>query len=190
MLRIWWFLMFAIGALASTPDELEGRKRAGALLTQTYVKCGKNDFRLAEDRPAGGAPQFKIVEYQSLSHLINVLESAPENATGVQYRSVLEHSCQQKRIYTLARAGSEWRGQWSAWTKCGKVDPENPFVLAPEKAGEPTGILKRAGIWSLTGPKFNTEPKPMTCEDVPPPAGDWNAWLRGFLGRRGVAPGR
>ena len=161
------------------------------LLARTYVQCGKNDFRLVEDHSgAGGSQRFKIVEYQTLSHLINVQEDTPENTKGVQYRAVLEPSCAQKRIYTLSRAGSEWRGQWSAWAPCGKLDPDNPFVLTAGKAGEATEIIKRAGVWSLTGPKYNTEPKPTTCEDVPSSGGDWNTWLRGFFSRRGVVQNR
>jgi hypothetical protein len=130
------------------------------------------------------------VEYETLSHMLNVLESEPENAKGVQYRANVEHSCGRKRIYTLVRAGSEWRGSWSDWSPCGKADPDNPFELAARKEGEPTGLLKRSGAWSITGAKFNTEPKPITCEDVPPASGNISSWVSGFLKRRGAAPGR
>lgn len=182
MLRHLLVFVALIGLFGQTPDEVEGRKRTRELIARTYVHCGTNDFRLVEE--------FKIVEYQALSHLLNVLETAPENKMGVQYRGVIEHSCGRKRIYTLSRAGSQWRGQWSEWAPCGKLDPDNPLVLVPNKAGEPTAIIKRAGAWSVTGAKHNTEPKPMTCEDVPPASGDWNTWIRGFLSRRGTAPAR
>jgi hypothetical protein len=113
------------------------------------------------------------------------------NKMGVQHRGVIEHSCVQKRIYTtLSRAGSQWRGQWSEWAPCGKLDPDNPLVLVPNKASEPIAIIKRAGAWSVTGAKYNIEPKPMRCEDVPPDSGDWNTWIRGFLSRRETAPAR
>jgi hypothetical protein len=191
MVRYLLFIFVALSAAAQTADEIEGRKRARELLTRTYVRCGANDFRLVEDRSGpGNSQQFKIVEYRSLSHMNNIQESAPENTKAVQYRSVLEHSCEQKRIYTLSRSGTEWRGQWSEWAACGKLDPDNPFVSTTQRVGEPTGILKRAGVWSITGARYNTEPKPMSCEDVPPAGGEWNAWVRGFLSRRGVATSR
>src|SRR6185503_18150369 len=146
-------LMTAV-AIAQTPDVIEGRKRVQELSARTYVKCGANDFRLVEDRSGpGGSQQFKIVEYQLLSHMNDIQESAPQNVKGVQYRSVLEHSCDKKRIYTLSRTGAGWRGQWSEWAPCGKIDPDNPFVPTATKAGEPTGLLKRDGVWSLTGAK-------------------------------------
>lgn len=171
------FILAAAVMLAQpTPDQLEGRKRMQELVAKTYVKCAANDYRLVAETPN----QFKIAEYETLSHLLDIQESEPQNTKGVQYRAVAEHSCSRKRIYTLARVGTEWKGQWSAWTACGKTDPDNPLVLNPTKAGEPTTILKRAGAWSLTGAKYNTEPKPISCQDVPDSSADW---LRGFLSR-------
>ena len=191
MLRNLPVFVVAIGLFGQNPDVLEGRKRVQELNARTYVRCGTNDFRLVEDRSGpAGSQQFKVVEYQSLSHLNDIQVDAPEATKGVQYRSVIERSCAQKRIYTLSRVGSQWRGQWSDWVPCGKLDPDNPLVLVPSKPGEPTGLLKRAGAWSVTGAKYNTEPQPMTCQDVPPAGGDWNTWIRGFLSRRGAAPAR
>ena len=187
MLRNLPVLVAAIGLFGQTPNVLEGRKRVQELNARTYVRCGTTDFRLVEDRSGpAGSQHFKIAEYQNLSHLNDIQVDAPEDTKGVQYRSVIERSCAQKRIYTLSLAGSQWRGQWSDWVPCGKLDPDNPLVLVPRKAGEPTGLLKQSGAWSVTGAKYNTEPKPMTCQDVPPAGGDWNAWSRGFLSRRVV----
>lgn len=188
MSRLLLFLtLAAFGASAQEPDILEGRKRANELLKRTYAQCGKNKYRLAEDRSGpGGSQQFRIAEYEGLSHLLNVLESEPKDEGGIQYRAAVEHSCTRKRIYTLSRAGSEWRGQWSDWVPCGNLDPENPLVLKPGKRGAATEIVKRKGAWSLAGAPHNTDPKSMTCEDVPPAGGDLNAWMRGFLMRRGV----
>jgi hypothetical protein len=184
-------VLLCVAALAivsgQTPDIIEGRKLTRELVVKTYVQCPKNDFRLVEDRSGpGGSQQFKIVEYQNLSRMLNVVETAPEKTSGVQYRAVIENSCAQKRIYALSRAGNEWKGQWSAWAPCGKTDPDSPFVLNATKAAQPTAVVKKDGMWSLTGESYNTQPKPMTCADVPPEGGDWNAWLRGFLSRRGI----
>ena len=182
-------MVFAvIAASGQTPSVQEGRKRIADLLARTYVECGKNKFRLVEDQSGpGGSQQFRIAEYQRLAPFVNIVDDEPGNKNGLQYRAVLETSCAQKRLYTLSRTGSEWRGQWSAWAPCGKVDPANPFVLNASKPEQATELIKRADVWSFIGPKYSTNPNPMTCEDIPPATGDWNSWLRGFLRRRGSA---
>ena len=185
MVRTATFALVAIHVWAQSPDVMEGRKRAQQLIARTYVKCGENEFRLVHDQLGpNGTQQFRIAEYRGHSRLLNIVDAAPENARGLQYRAILEKSCAQKRIYTLLQTKSVWSGKWSNWVPCGKVDPDNPFVLTAAKSGQPTEIIKRAGAWSLNGATYDTAPISMSCEDVPPNSGDWNSWLRDFLGRR------
>jgi hypothetical protein len=73
---------------------------------------------------------------------------------------------------------SKNRVRKSAFTPCSELNRD------AAKAGQATEIIKRASLWSLNGATYNTAPISMGCEVVPPNSGDWNSWLRGFLGRR------